>query len=121
MMTLPLFARGQELRATGAARAARFRLELAARRRAADTEVRTAFEEYERRRAAVADLERGAIVRLDENEQLARRSYDAREISLPELLIIRRDALATRTDYLDRLLDVTLAGIDLEAHAGVLR
>jgi cobalt-zinc-cadmium efflux system outer membrane protein len=120
-VTLPLFARGQELRATGAARGSRLRLELAAKRRAVETEVRTAFAGYERHRAAVDDLERGANLRLDENERLAQRGYDAREISLPELLILRREALATRTEYVDRLLDLALAAVDLEARAGVLR
>ena len=120
-MTLPLFSRGQELRATGTARASRLHTELAAKRRAAEIEVRTAFDEYERRCAAVDELTRSAVPRLDENEQLAQRSYDAREISFPELLILQREALGTRTEYVDRLLDVSLAGVELEARAGVLR
>jgi hypothetical protein len=42
-------------------------------------------------------------------------------LGLPELLLIRRETLETRVQYLDALLDAALARIDLDANAGVLQ
>jgi len=120
-VTLPLFAHGQEQRATGAARASRLRFELDAQRRVVRAQVRTAFDIYQHQVAAAEELEREVLPRLDENEALSRRSYEAGQLSLPELLIIRRETLDTRRVHQDRLLDAVLAGVELEAAAGVLQ
>jgi len=120
-VTLPLFAHGQEQRATGAARASRLRFELDAQRRVVRAQVRTAFDIYQHQVAAAEELEREVLPRLDENEALSRRSYEAGQLGLPELLIIRRETLDTRRAHQDRLLDAALAGVELEAAAGVLR
>jgi cobalt-zinc-cadmium efflux system outer membrane protein len=84
--TLPLFARGQEQRITGAARAWRLRQELEARRQVVDSEVQSAFAMYRHRVDAVEGLERSALPLLDDNEALARRSYEAGRMSLAEFL-----------------------------------
>ena len=120
-VTLPLFAHGQEQRATGAARASRLRFELDAQRRVVRAQVRTAFDIYQHQVAAAEELEREVLPRLDENEALSRRSYEAGQLGLPELLIIRRETLDTRRVHQDRLLDAVLAGVELEAAAGVLQ
>ncbi|MET0151657.1 MAG: TolC family protein [Candidatus Binatia bacterium] len=120
-LTLPVFSRGQELQATGAARAHRLRLELAASRRAAEIEIRSAFETYQRRLEAVQELEQRAVPGLDDNENLALRSYEERHISLPEFLLLRRESLTTRAEYIDRQLDAAVATIELQSRAGVLR
>jgi len=118
-VTFPLFARGQEQRATGAARARRLCQELEAGRRVVDSEVQSAFAVYRHRVAAVEELERRALPVLDDNEALARRSYEAGRMSLAEFLLLRRETLETHVAYLDRLLEAALAGIELEARAGV--
>lgn len=120
-VTLPIFSKGQEQRAVGSARAARLRAELDAARRRVQTEVRAAFDAYHRRLAAVRVLEVEAIPGLDENEQLTTRSFDVGQLGLPELLLIRREFLDTRFQYLDALLEAALARIDLDASAGILR
>jgi cobalt-zinc-cadmium efflux system outer membrane protein len=117
----PVFSKGQELQAAGTARAARLRVELKAARARVDLEVRSAFEVYSRRAAAIAVLERDAIPGVTENETLTTRSFEAGELGLPELLLIRREILDTRAQYLDALLEAALARVDLEASAGVLR
>jgi cobalt-zinc-cadmium efflux system outer membrane protein len=66
-------------------------------------------------------LETDAIPGLDENEQLTTRSFDVGQIGLPDLLLIRREILDTRFQYLDALLEAALARIDLDTSAGVLR
>jgi cobalt-zinc-cadmium efflux system outer membrane protein len=120
-VTLPVFARGQELRAAGAARAARLRSELDAARTRVHVEVRSAFDAYSRRLAALRVLEAEAIPGLDENEALTTRSFEVGQLGLPELLLIRREILDTRSQHLDALLEAALARIDLDASAAILR
>jgi cobalt-zinc-cadmium efflux system outer membrane protein len=119
--TLPLSSKGQELRAIGSARAARLRAELDASRARVRLEVRSAFEAYSRRLAAVRVLETEAIPGLDENETLTTRSFEVGQLGLPELLLIRREILETRSQYLDALLEAALARVDLDASAALLR
>ena len=101
-VTLPMFSKGQEQRAVGSARAARLRAELDAARTRVQLEVRAAFDAYNRRLAAVRVLEADAIPGLDENEQLTTRSFEVGQLGLPELLLIRREILDTRSQYLGR-------------------
>jgi cobalt-zinc-cadmium efflux system outer membrane protein len=120
-VSLPVFAKGQELRAVGTARAARLRAELEAARAIVQLEVRAAFDAYNRRVAAVRVLEADAITGVDENERLTTRSFEVGQLALPELLLIRREILDTRSQYLDALLEAALARIDLDASAAILR
>lgn len=120
-VTLPVFSRGQELQAVGSARVARLRGELDAARARVQLQVRSAFEAYSRRMAAIRVLETDAIPGLDENVTLTTRSFEVGQLGLPELLLIRREILDTRFQYLDALLEAALARIDLDASAGVLR
>jgi len=119
--SLPVASKGQEQRAVGAARATRLRAELEASRTRIQLEVRTAFDAYNRRLAAVRILETDAMPGLDENETLSTRSFDVGQLGLPELLLIRREILETRSQYLDALLEAALARIDLDASAAILR
>jgi len=119
-VSLPVLDRGQGAIAEGRARALRLRMELDALRQAADTEVRTRFDTYRQRLEAVSAL-RHVIPSLSENEELAGRSYEAGQIGLVDLLLIRREALEIRLSHLDRALDAVVAGVRLEASAGVLR
>ena len=120
-VTLPMFSKGQEQRAVGSARAARLRADLDAALTRVQLEVRAAFDAYNRRLAAIRVLEADAIPGLDENEQLTTRSFEVGQLGLPELLLIRREFLDTRSQYLDALLEAALARIDLDASAGILR
>jgi outer membrane protein, heavy metal efflux system len=120
-VTLPMFSKGQEERAVGSARAARLRAELDAARARIRGEVQAAFDAYSRRLAAVRVLEMDAIPGLDENERLTARSFDVGQLGLPELLLIRREILETRFQYVDALLEAALAQSDLDASAAMLR
>jgi outer membrane protein, heavy metal efflux system len=119
-VSLPFHNRGQETLAIGQARAAALRQALAAARSAADAEVRGKHAALGGRLAAVRELEQTALPALDDNESLAFKSFEAGEIDLGELLLIRREILETRLAYLDRLLDASLASFELEAAAGAL-
>jgi len=120
-LSLPVASKGQELRAVSTARATRLRAELDAARTRIQLEVRAAFDAYDRRLAAIRILETDAIPGLDENETLSTRSFDVGQLGLPELLLIRREILDTRSQYLDALLEAALARIDLDASAAILR
>ena len=120
VVALPVHHRGQEAIAVGQARTAALRQALAAARGAAETEVRGAYSALSRRLAAVRELETTALPALDDNESLALKSFEAGEIGLGELLLIRREILETRLAYLDRLLESALTRFELETAAGAL-
>jgi outer membrane protein, heavy metal efflux system len=120
-LSLPVASKGQELRAVSTARATRLRAELDAARTRIELEVRAGFDAYNRRLAAIRILETDAIPGLDENETLSTRSFDVGQLGLPDLLLIRREILDTRSQYLDALLEAALARIDLDASAAILR
>jgi cobalt-zinc-cadmium efflux system outer membrane protein len=119
--TLPFFNQGQELRATGTARASRVRLELETTRALIESEVRSLFAAFAARQAALTTFEQDAMPGVDENDALARRSFEVGQISLPELLLLRRELVETRLEYLNRLLEVAEAAIEQDAAAGVLQ
>jgi cobalt-zinc-cadmium efflux system outer membrane protein len=120
-ISIPVFSRGQELTGTGNARANRIRAELEASKTAIRNEVRSAFEVYTHRSDAAQELEQRALPSLDENETLARRSYEEGELGLAELLLIRKETLETRLLYVNTLLDAFIAGVDLQSKAGFLK
>jgi cobalt-zinc-cadmium efflux system outer membrane protein len=120
-VTLPMFSKGQQQRAVGSARAARLRTELESARARIQLQVRAAYDAFNRRLAVIRALESDAIPGLDENAQLATRSFDVGQLGLLELLLIRREILETRFQYLDALLEAALARVDLDASAAILR
>ena len=68
-------------------------------------EVRTAFDIHRSKLEAAEDLRQNAVQALDENETLARRSFEEGEINLLDLLLIRRDASEMKLIYLNQLLE----------------
>jgi cobalt-zinc-cadmium efflux system outer membrane protein len=119
-LSLPVFSRGQEQRGVAEARAARVDAELLALRRAARVEVESAFEAQRLRLEALAVL-RDAAARIEENETLARRSYDVGQIGLAELLLVRRETVDAKLAHLERRLDAAEGEVELLARAGVLQ
>lgn len=120
-LTLPVFERGQGLRAESSARAARIALELENARRSVTEEVRAAFAAHALRVAAVEAFEGDAIEALDDAERGAERAYEAGHLSLAELLVLRRELLDSRRSRLERLHEAELARVELETAAGALR
>ena len=118
---LPVFSKGQELSATGTARGARLRAELDAARARARIELQSALAAYERRATAARVLETEALPGLDDTDALTTRSFDVGQIGLPDVLVIRRELLDTRFQYLSALLEAALARVEVDAAAGVLR
>ena len=119
--TLPVFSKGQDLQAVGSARSTRLRTELDAARARVRIELQTALSAYERRVAAARVLESDALPGLDENDALTMRSFDVGQIGLPDVLLIRREIIETRSQYLSALLEAALARVAVDAAAAVLR
>ena len=119
-VSLPWFNRGQELLATGAARAARLRLDRDTTERAAVAEITALHEEYARRRGAAAAFE-AALPAATDNQQLSQRSFEEGELSLPDLIVVRREVIDTRLAYLDLLFEAAVTAVARDAAAGVLR
>ncbi|MBN9685514.1 TolC family protein [Corallococcus sp. NCSPR001] len=115
---LPLFARGQEARLVGEAEAGRAGQELAAARAVVPAQVQAAKLRYRASLGALGELEE-VLPLLDDNEALAQRSYDAGEMDLAAFLLVRRDTLEARAAWLEGLLRLALARVQLEVETGV--
>ena len=117
-VTVPLFQYGQESRALARARENRARSELERVQNVALAESEGLEKVFQWASRAVDSLAARAMPRVAESEEMVRESYRAGKIGLPALIIVRRDLLDTRREYLDRLLDTALAGIDLAVARG---
>jgi cobalt-zinc-cadmium efflux system outer membrane protein len=120
-IALPFFNAGQEQLATGIARERRVELERSAVVSELDLRARAARETFNLRVSAMEPIERDVLPGLEENERLARRSFEVGELSLPDLLVIRREFVDTRLQYVEALADAAIASIDWQMAAGVLR
>lgn len=118
---LPAFDRGPGLRAEAAARAARWRGELEARRRAAVVAVRAAFDVFSAQTVAVREMEERGLASLDETAAQLQRAYAAGRLGLAELLPLQRELIEAQREYADRLLEAATAAFELEASAGSIR
>lgn len=120
-VTWPAFVSGQEERAAGAATTARLQVEFETTRAAALREVDALHAAYLTRLAAARAFEEEALPSALENEQLSQRSFEEGELSLPDLLVVRRESVETRLEYLERLRDADQTAVMRDAAAGVLR
>lgn len=120
-ITLPAFQQGQGTLAAGLARASRARLELETARQLAIAELQSAYAVAGQRGALAAALAQQTTATLADNESLGRRSYEAGEMNLMDYLLIRRDALDTRTLVIDRRLEAARSRLAVDFMAGVLR
>lgn len=120
-ITLPVFQRGQEAAAVAASRLHRLRIERQSLAQSLETQLATSVATYEVLRRAVIEFETIALPLLEGNERLALESYDVGQISLGELIQVRRDAVETRESYLDALEAAHRASIEVQAQSGGLR
>lgn len=118
-LTLPVFRRGQEETAVANARLARLQAERDALLRTIETEIRGAAASRDALRAAAAEYERTVLPLVEENEKLALESYEAGQIGLGDLLLVRREALDARRAFIDQLIETRLAEVELHVSAGV--
>jgi len=120
-VSLPVFGRGAGLAEQARARKRTSEIERRSVESAARTGIRTAYAAYQRLLEAVEHFEKMGVTRIEESEDLARRAYAAGAMRLGELLAVRRELTLARVSHADLLLSAALAGIELEAEAGVFR
>ena len=116
-ISLPVFDRGRQLQAASQVRANRLRGEIDARKRLLRNQLQSALVLHELRLAAVSELTTNSD-RLADNDALARRSYEAGQIGLAELLLLRRETVEARREWLDRLLELAQTRAELDSLAG---
>lgn len=115
---LPLFSRNQGPRGVAAAQERQAELALTATERAVVQEVRAALARAFAARAA-ADGYRGDVVKaMQENMELVNDSYRAGRIDFLQLVVIRRQALEARREYIDVLEELSGARAELELAIG---
>lgn len=119
-ISLPLFERGQGARAEARARGRRAMVELEVRQTSVAVESEAARAAYQTAVAAVQRLTEKALPLATQNEGMARESYRVGKINLATLLLVRREALDTRREHLERQLEAALAGVDLTVAVGAL-
>lgn len=117
-VSLPVFNYGQGARGEAKARRERAQVALAARRAAAMAEAEGSRDGYRSAVASAREIEERGLPRAIETESLARQGYEAGKLDLPALLVLRANALDTRREHADRLLEAALAGIDLTVSVG---
>lgn len=88
------------------------------RQTAISAEIEGARNAYNAAVEAVRHIEVDGLALQQENESLAGESYRAGKINLSTLLQVRRDALETRREYLERLLEAVDAGVELASANG---
>lgn len=120
-ITLPTFNKGQDINAGATARIAALRLERAAMASGWAVLVRARSLVLEAQRRALEVIERDAMSAALDNEGLARRSYETGQISLIDWIVLRREAMQVRREQLDRLRDIAIASVELDAVAGVIQ
>lgn len=120
-IAIPAFQQGQGTRAAGLARANRARTESEIGRQRAVADLRTAYAVYEQRAALAAALQKDAAPSLIDNDNLARRSYEAGEMNLIDFLLIRRDAVDMRLSVVDRRLEAARSRLAVDVIAGVVQ
>jgi cobalt-zinc-cadmium efflux system outer membrane protein len=96
-------------------------VELGSRRAQASAEVEGARASYLAALSAVHQLEIRGIPRALETETMAQDSYRAGKMDLLGVLVVRREALETRREYLDRLLEAALSAIDVAVATSAFR
>jgi cobalt-zinc-cadmium efflux system outer membrane protein len=118
-VTLPIFERGQGRRASARASGARVEIEREQLLRQLPIRVRAAYDVATKRAEALRALETQGVAPFEENVSLARRAYEAGEMTLTDLLALRTEILLSRVELLERRRDAALAVVELLVAAGM--
>lgn len=118
---LPVFNRNQAARGVGAARVAEAERSLEALDRRARAEVRLALARYHAAERAVGIFGEDALKVLQENLELATEGYRAGKMGFLELLVIRRETLDARRDYIEALEELGSAHAQLQRVVGSIQ
>jgi len=117
-ISVPLFNRQQGR--VAATRAARERLayEKEALRLTIEQEVTTALAKLQAARTAAAQLQDQVVGTLADNVDLLQRSFVAGRIGATDVVTLRREFAASRSEYVEALADTWLARLEVELATG---
>lgn len=115
---LPFFRRNDA--AIGRAMTERDRVQIERRAALRDTEaqVRALWQRFQSLDARVKRLSGSVLARLDENLSLATKAYRAGEIGILQLVVVNRQVLDARRDYLEAVTEWIKTRVTLEQAAG---
>jgi len=116
---LPLFKRNQAAIAQAASDLLRAQTDYQSGLRDARADVQLLWARVQSLEKRVATLQREVMPRLEETVHLSRKALAAGESSLPELLLVNRQAMDARRDIHEAILEHELTRIDLQQAAGL--
>ena len=117
---LPLFKRNAAGIGRATSELTQTQIERQATIREVEAQVRTLWQQVESLRSRVDRLTESVLPRLDENQRLSTIAYRAGEIGLLQLLLVNRQLLDGRRDYLEAVAEFLQTRIALEQAAGWL-
>ena len=117
-MTLPLWNRAQGEAAAARAKERRAIETREAALRGAERQLTDASAVYQGAQQSVDVFERDVVPLLDDSEQLLQKTVDAGQITVGDYLVARQELLNGRREYLERLLALVRAAIELRYVAG---
>jgi len=115
---LPLFARNQAERQVSRARTQQAEQLVAALERQVSQEVALSVQSVEAARETLAGFEGDVLEALDENVALVNKGYEAGKIDFLQLILIRRETLEARRDYIEALEELNAAEAELDRAVG---
>lgn len=118
---LPFFNRNQAARGVTAARVAQAEASLGATERLVRSEIVLALERYRAASAAADVFNEEVLAALQQNLELVNEAYRAGKVDFLQLLLIRRDALDARRDYIQTLEELANADAQLKRAVGSIQ
>lgn len=115
---LPIFNRNVAARGIAAARVHQMEAEVEATERRVTQEVLTALARLEAARSAAEGYAGDVVKAMQENMDLATESYRAGKIDFLQLIVIRRQAIEARREYIDVLEELNAAQASLDRALG---
>jgi cobalt-zinc-cadmium efflux system outer membrane protein len=117
-LDLPVFNRDTAARGVTAARVGQLAAALTATERRISLEVQTALDRVRAARAAAQGYAGDVLEAMEQNMDLVTSSYRAGKIELLDLIVIRRQAVEARREYIDVLEELNAAQAQLYAAIG---
>ena len=115
---LPLFKRNAAGVGQASAELTQTQIEKQATARELEAQVRATWQRLESLQARVSRLTESVLPSLEQNQRMSTISFRSGEIGLLQLLLVNRQLLDGRRDYLDAVADLSQTRIALEEAAG---
>lgn len=115
---LPLWKQNDAAIGRASADLAKVQTERRAGVRAAEADVRALWSRLQSSETRMKRLSESVVARLDENRSLSSKAYGAGEIGIVQLVLVNRQVLEARREWLDSVVDFIQTRVALEQAAG---